>query len=119
MNMNGFDEPALLASRLQFAAGDIGLRDHEVETMIGLPTGSWPMRNSRRMNWHPDCWQEMRVRHLIEVCQRLATLFGPAAADWIRSEHPILRLTPLEFLYSNAAALRAMRDVLRAEEAGF
>lgn len=97
-------------------ADTIGLSCAEVSSLIGLAEGAWPM--TVPVQWAPGLaeWQEARLRHLAELCVLLDRVFGPDAASWLRRKNGATGLTPLSFLESDGSALRALRDVLRAEQ---
>jgi hypothetical protein len=101
--------------RLASDAGELGVTHAEVATLIGLRPGAWPMDIPSQ--WAPDLtvWQETRLRHLEEVFRLLGSVYGVDAGHWLRRDNAATGLTPLKFLGLNGEALRALRDVLRAE----
>ena len=107
-------EVAILAVKLGLLAELIGLADREIEIAVGVPKGAWPISRSD-LSTCLDVQQETRLRHLLEVCERARSLFASEAAAWFHKRNRELDVSPVEFLKSDATALRALRDGLRAE----
>lgn len=106
-------EVALIAAKLRLLAEDAGLSDAEVEMLVGIRTGGWPLSPEASRNWQPSVVQERRLRTLVEVCASSISLFGPQVRLWLRQDLAILGASPTSFLLSHPKALPALRDALR------
>ena len=109
----GQKEVSLLAGKLRVLAEDVGLRDWEVEMLVGMRTGIWPLSREASLTWRPSEVQERRLRMLIEVCASSITVFGPDARMWLRQYRPIAGASPVCLLLSDPDALPALRDAFR------
>jgi hypothetical protein len=105
-----------MLSRLASEATDIGLTHAEIAAIAGLPAGGWPICVAAQWSSDLEAWQEARLRNLSEVCSRLMMVFGADAPLWLRRASGRRELSPIAFLLSDRAALRALRDVLRLED---
>jgi hypothetical protein len=108
-------EVIILSQKLRFLAEDVGLTDTEVETLIGIRCGAWPLSKSMSDMWIPSKTQERRLRMLVEVCTHVIGLMGANAKRWMRRMNGGLGISPARFMLEEACALPALRDALRAE----
>lgn len=107
----------LLTGKLGRLSADLQLTDGEIEGILRLPPGVWPLGQARAMRWKPEAWQEARLRRLVEVLVMIEDRLGEDARAWLRNRnHALLGRAPLDLLISEPAALRAIRDRLREEE---
>lgn len=120
MLVNDFErrEAVMLAGKLKLLAEDVGLTADEIETLIGIRCGSWPIATGMRDLWCPSKSQERRLRMLVEVCVSVISLMGPGSRLWLRRRNAGLGSSPASFLLGEPDALPALRDALRRELAG-
>jgi len=111
----GRKEVYLLVRKLTLLADDAGLRGWEVERLIAVHPGVWPIPPARFELWVPTKDQERRIRMLVEVLANVAGLFGPEMRTWMRLRNVGIGTSPARFLLSDREALPAMRNALRLE----
>jgi hypothetical protein len=107
-----------LVSRLVPLAEDCGLLPNEIEALISVHGGTWPITPARCDLWWPTEAQAERVRMLLELCVSVLTLMGPNARAWMRQVNAGLDDTPVRYVLSRPEALTELRDVLRSELGG-
>ena len=100
---------------LEAFAANLGLGGWEVEKLIGVHGGVWPIPSARRELWWPSDEQSARIASLCEVCAAVVWLMGSDARIWLRKRNAGLGCTPIGFLLREPGSLGVLRDVLRAE----
>lgn len=109
-------EISLLVSKLRFLATDLRLHDEEVGQVLRLPPGRWPFSRSRAIRWQPDRWQEVRLRHFIEMLDLTLRMLGDEGALWLRtSNRALFGQSPIDVLVDRLEALPAIRKRMRDE----
>lgn len=106
-----------LVGRLTELTDRVGLKPREVEALIAVHRGVWPISASRSGLWWPTEVQAERVRALFEVCAGALALMGHEAPDWLRRRNVGLGQSPIRFLLSHPEGVTVMRDIL-VREAG-
>jgi len=108
-------EAIMIAQKLHLIAEDVGLTASEVEIIVDLNNGVWPLVGATLERWSPTVQQETRLRQLLEVCVFADWRFGKDAALWMRHFAPSLGTSPVYLMMEEPEGLRAMRDAFRRE----
>ncbi|MCP3732220.1 DUF2384 domain-containing protein [Sphingomonas sp. MG17] len=108
-------EVICLVNRLAELAERVGFKSWEVETLISVRHGVWPLSASRCEMWWPTEVQAQRIRALVEVCAGAVAMMGHDAAKWLRRRNVGLGQSPIGFLLSRANGLAEMHDLLLRE----
>lgn len=106
----------LLVSRTLCLADDLGLKDFEVQQLLGLPPGTWPLSKARARCWQPETWQESRLRYLVELGDLLVGILAENSSIWLRTPNvAMFGRTPMAVLVEEVDGLRAVVVRLRDE----
>lgn len=109
-------EVSLLVTKLRLLATDLGLRDDDVGQVLRLPPGRWPLSPDRALRWRPDRWQEVRLRHFVEMLDLTLRMLDDEAALWLRtSNRALFGETPIDVLKDRLEALSTLRNRMRNE----
>lgn len=95
---------------------DLGVRGWEMERLIGVHDGLWPMSPSVRALWWPTKAQSRRVEALGSVFAAALGLIGADAALWLRNRNVGLGCSPIRFMLSNPDGVAILRRILAAEQ---
>ncbi|OEH78277.1 hypothetical protein cyc_09207 [Cyclospora cayetanensis] len=72
----------------------------------------WPFSRSRAIRWQPDRWQEVRLRHFIEMLDLTLRMLGDEGALWLRTNNRALfGQSPINVLIDRLSASSAMIDI--------
>ncbi|WP_242154043.1 hypothetical protein [Sphingomonas sp. BAUL-RG-20F-R05-02] len=105
-----------LLDGLAILATDLDIRTTEVEQLIGIHGGLWPIAAARLELWWPSDEQFERITSLSEVCASAASLMGIEARLWMRRYNPGLGCSPVCFMLRGMDALITLRNILRQEQ---
>jgi hypothetical protein len=105
-----------LLGTLEEQAEVLQLRGPEMERLIGLRAGVWPMSDSVRELWWPTDEQAERIASLCELCSSVVWTMGPEGAAWIRRRNAGLGYSPIRFILMGREFVDRLRDVLRLEQ---
>lgn len=107
---------AIIDHLVELAEG-VGLRPTEVERLIGVHRGIWPLSPRRRALWWPTAEQAERVGELHGLLVGIVAVMGrDAGRAWLRGRNPGLGATPVCFMLSGADGLAKLCRILAREE---
>lgn len=105
-----------VADRLAALADNLGLRAEEIETLIGVDRGDWPVTTRKRMRWGPTVDQADRIGGLHGILRALVAIMGrEGARNWLRTCNPGLGVSPIHFMLTRVDGIRSLRDLLALE----
>lgn len=105
-----------LVDALDVLVIDLELRAPEVERLIGIRPGVWPITDATRQLWWPTVRQAERIVTLFEVCAAVVDLMGADARIWMRRRNDGLGCTPISYMLACRGAVANLRAVLRVEQ---
>lgn len=106
-----------IADRLVEIADDLGLRSGEVERLIGVHRGVWPVTDTRRLLWWPTIDQADRIGAFHGVLVALVTVMGrEGARAWLRSRNPGLGVSPIRFMLTTEGGIANLHEMLTVEQ---
>ena len=105
-----------LVGTLEEEAEVLQLRGPEMERLIGLRAGVWPLSDGVRTLWWPTEGQSERIASLCELCSSVVWSIGPDGAMWMRRRNAGLGCSPIRFMLMGPEFVDRLRDVLRQEQ---
>lgn len=105
-----------LLGTLEEQAQVLQLRGSEMERLIGLRAGVWPLSDGVRALWWPTDDQSARIVSLSDLCSSVVWLMGPEGAAWMRMRNAGLGCPPIRFMLMGRDFVERLCDVLRLEQ---